>query len=288
MKKRNYIHTRTHYRITWWLTVLIINIQLSRDALYIARRIVRLEICFDYGAVCSKYSVLHSWWLHFSCSSVMQPSTDDGVKPWSPRPTRLNSTKLFVELSRVGSGDVITLKTQLNKSWGPKLQFVLRASSCCDHPPLRQFDDLLHLALKQSCNIALTYDLWTKASLPVWSGGLGVQSVLMLASSAFLASADGTLPLQTHILKNTQMTVEDTSSSLKHWLSISGLSSKDSLPVGNQRMLDSIVINHTFQTLLEIQTTQYHRARLLAAKAVHSGDWLHAVPISSRGLRLNN
>jgi len=53
-------------------------------------------------------------------------------------------------------------------------------------------------------------------------------------------------------------------------------------------MLDSIVVNHTFQTLLEIQTTQYHRARLLAAKAVHSGDWLQAIPISSCDLRLNN
>jgi len=149
---------------------------------------------------------------------------------------------------------------------------------------LRQFDYLLHMALNKSCNLALTDDQWTQASLPVWSGGLGVRSVSMLASSAFLASAAGTLPLQTQILWNTQTTVEDTCSSLKHWLSIFGLSSEDSVPVGNQRMLDSIVVNHTFQTLLEIQTTQYHRARLLATKAVHSGDWLHAVPISSCGL----
>jgi len=39
-----------------------------------------------------------------------------------------------------------------------------------------------------------------------------------------------------------------------------------------QRVLDSIVVNHTFQTLLEIQTTQYHRARLVATKSVQSGD----------------
>ena len=61
-----------------------------------------------------------------------------------------------------------------------------------------------------------------------------------------------------------------------------------SFPAGNQRVLDSIVVNHTFQTLLENQTTQYHRARLLAAAAAHSGDWLHAVPISACGLWLNN
>jgi len=180
---------------------------------------------------------------------------------------------------------LVLLKTCLG---GPKLQFVLRSSPCCDHPLLRQFDDLLHLALTKSCNIALTDDQWTQASLPVWSGGLGVRSVSMLASSAFLASAAGTLPLQSLILRNTLAAVEDTSTSLKHWFSVSGMSDEASVPVGRQRTLDSIVVNHTFQTLLDAQTDKYHCARLLAAKAAHSGDWLHAVPISSCGLRLNN
>jgi hypothetical protein len=180
---------------------------------------------------------------------------------------------------------LVLLKTCLG---GPKLQFVLRSSPCCNHPLLRQFDDLLHLALTKSCNIALTDDQWTQASLPVWSGGLGVRSVCMLASSAFLASAAGTLPLQSHILRNTLAVVEDTSMSLKHWLSVSGMSDEASLPVGNQRAWDSVVVNHSFQTLLNTQTDKYHSARLLAAKAAHSGDWLHAVPISSCGLRLND
>ena len=51
---------------------------------------------------------------------------------------------------------------------------------------------------------------------------------------------------------------------------------------------NNVVVNHTFQTLLSTHTDKYNRARLLAAKAAHSGDWLHAVPISSCGLRLNN
>ena len=114
------------------------------------------------------------------------------------------------------------------------------------------------------------------------------RSVSMLASSAFLASAAGTLPLQSQILRNTQAAVGDTSLALKHWLSLSGAPCDDSFPAGNQRVLDSIVVKHTFQTHLENQTTQYHRARLLAAAAPHSGDWLHAVPISACGLRLNN
>ena len=46
----------------------------------------------------------------------------------------------------------------------------------------------------------------------------------MLASSVFLASAADTLSVQSHILRNTQAAVEDTSTSLKHWFSVSGMS----------------------------------------------------------------
>jgi len=66
------------------------------------------------------------------------------------------------------------------------------------------------------------------------------------------------------------------------------VSVEDSLLAGNQKALDSIVVNHTVKFLLEPQTAQYHRARLLASAAAHSGDWLHAVPISACGLRLDN
>jgi hypothetical protein len=180
---------------------------------------------------------------------------------------------------------LVLLKTCLG---GPKLQYILRASPCCEHPLLAQFDEQLRSALTKTCNIALTDDQWTQASLPVWSGGLGIRSVSMLASSAFLASAAGTLPLQTQILRNTLAADENTRASLKHWLSISGLADEDSPPAGNQRVLDSIIVNHAFQTLLSCHTDKYHQARLLAAKSAHSGDWLHAIPISSCGLRLNN
>ena len=166
--------------------------------------------------------------------------------------------------------------------------YALRASPCCEQLLIRQFDELLRLALSRICNIYLTDDEWTHASLPVWSGGLGVRSVSMLASSAFLASAAGTLPLQTQVLQNSLAAAEDTSTSLNQWLLISGVSGDDSLPTGNHRALDSIVINHTFQTLAENQTAQYHQTRLLAASAAHSGDWLHAMPISACGLRLKN
>jgi len=50
------------------------------------------------------------------------------------------------------------------------------------------------------CNVSLTDDQWLQASLAVRNGGLGSRRVSSLASSAFLASAEGTRQLQDQIL----------------------------------------------------------------------------------------
>jgi hypothetical protein len=70
--------------------------------------------------------------------------------------------------------------------------------------------------------VSLTDDQWLQASLPVRHRGLGVQSVSMLASSALLASAAGTLNLQTLILQWSQVDSEDVSKATDHWRSIAG------------------------------------------------------------------
>ena len=43
-----------------------------------------------------------------------------------------------------------------------------------------------------------------------------------------------------------------------------------------------------FTNLLNKQSEPFHRARMLAASAQHSGDWLHALPITACGLRLSD
>ena len=106
------------------------------------------------------------------------------------------------------------LKTCLG---GPKLQYTLQVSPCCKPPLLAQFDE--QRVLTKTCNIAIMDDQWT--------GGLGIRSVSMLASSAFVASAAGTLPLQIQILRNTQVADENTKASLKHWFSLSGMDDED-------------------------------------------------------------
>ena len=121
--------------------------------------------------------------------------------------------------------------------------------------------------------------------------GEGGRGVSQLASSAFLASAAGTLPLQSLILRNSvAIDAIDADIDLvrEHWRSLAGLSDVDCQPVGSQRVLDSTVVKHLYQSLSERQPSRYHKARLLAAAADHSGDWLHAIPISACGLRLSN
>ncbi|HSN23338.1 MAG TPA: hypothetical protein VLS45_04085, partial [Methylomicrobium sp.] len=182
---------------------------------------------------------------------------------------------------------LVLLKASLG---GPKLHHILRSAPCCDHPLLPQIDTTLKSAITQICNVTLSDQQWSQASLPVRHGGLGIRSVAMLAPSAFLASAAGTQKLQSLILQKCHIAVEDIShsSSLSHWALLSG-SKTHSLPADNsQRSLDNAISAKTFKYLFDSKTDPVEQARLLAAAADHSGDWLHAIPISSCGLRLSD
>jgi hypothetical protein len=189
-------------------------------------------------------------------------------------------------LQLISSHDALVLLK--NCLGGPKLQHVLRTSPCCEHPKLFDLDNLLRSAVTKICNVSLSDDQWTQASLPVRSGGLGVRSVSKLASSAFLASAASTLPLQTLILQKCQVNEEDTRASLFNWQSLSASQEPAHPHNTSQRAWDTAIAQQTFQALLDASTEQYHRARLLAASAAHSGDWLSAVPITACGLRLSD
>ena len=198
-----------------------------------------------------------------------------------------NSLKRAVNRLRLLSSHdaLVLLKNSLG---GPKLQYVLRASPCCDHPLLSLIDDTLKSAITQICNFTLSDDQWAQANLPVRAGGLGIRSVSMLASSAYLASAAGTRTLQTRILEKCEGAEEDVSNSMAHWTSLAGHQATANLQESSQRIWDSAVAGKAFQSLLDSKTTPLDRARLLAAAAAHSGDWLHALPISACGLRLND
>ena len=57
----------------------------------------------------------------------------------------------------------------------------------------QEFDHLQRSVLNDIANIDLVNNnsTWAQASLPVWSGGLGIRSAVQLAPSTFLASVAG-------------------------------------------------------------------------------------------------
>jgi len=55
-----------------------------------------------------------------------------------------------------------------------------------------------------------------------------------------------------------------------------------------QRTWDKVIVDAEFNDLLSRYSELYHRARLLAAAAPHSVDWLHTFPISACGLHLED
>ena len=132
-------------------------------------------------------------------------------------------------------------------------------------------------------------DQWIQASLPVRNGGLGIRSAVMLASSAFLASAAGTRNLQDRLLHDVPLTITDplVEEAFTSWSSKSNAPPPIEQKAHIQREWDCKLISHALQGLSERASDSAAKARLLAMQSPHFRDWLHALPITTAGLRMS-
>ena len=104
-----------------------------------------------------------------------------------------------------------------------------------------------------------------------------------------MASAAGTRVLQDRIL-STGSKPEDPKidRSLAVWLSLSGAECPQGNLAFRQHSWDLGICRNQLQALIETQTCETDKARLLAVTAPHSDDWLNALSITACGLRLDN
>ena len=177
----------------------------------------------------------------------------------------------------------------------PKLLYTLRCSPCYKSSVLSQYDEAVRTTLKTILNVDLTDAVWRQATLPVSSGGLGVRLATDLALPAFLSSANGASPLTRQLLPARLRASSGNLDPLRdeasaEWQSRCNTAIPDAARTGIQKAWDSPLMSRKLEEVMSAAQTQAGRARLSAAAAPHSGDFLHAVPLpcSAVGTRLDD
>src|ERR1043165_5036687 len=154
----------------------------------------------------------------------------------------------------------------------PKLLYALRTSACFLNEGLpHDFDEVLRTGLCSLLNIHMSDDQWIQASLSVRNGGLGIRSAVMLASSAFLASAAGTRNLQDRLLHDVPLTITDplVEQAFTSWSSKSKAPPPIEQKAHLQREWDCKLISSALQGLLDRASDSATKARLLAMQSPH-------------------
>ena len=113
--------------------------------------------------------------------------------------------------------------------------------------------------------------------------------MVLLAPSAFLASAAATLPIQTALLPANFQPRDGFAEGVGGILSAKyNFPTPDAGRAVKQRSWDEASIQKALQSLSGSCSDDISKARLLASQAPHSGDWLNAMPISSCGLKMDD
>ena len=115
--------------------------------------------------------------------------------------------------------------------------------------------------------------------------------MVLLALPAFLAFAASTHSLQSLLLINChcRLTIDNNRERLmRTWTTIYNTNTPDSPSDTKQSVWDRPGIMADQAVFMSAFTDNFNRAWLLAASATYSGDWLHALPLSTCGLRLDN
>jgi len=197
---------------------------------------------------------------------------------------------LSLAITRLGGiGRHDTLILLRNSLSHPKLLHTLRCCPCVDHSLLKVFDSLLWTGLEIVLNLSLADSHWAQASLPVKAGGLGIRLATLLALPAFLASAAGTCCLQSTMLGGLQIPDDEQYVTLRYrWCTEYSSPCPDDISAHKQSVWDKPIIHRETSSLIDSFSQDYDKARFRSVVALHSSNWLLALPITTCGLRLDN
>ena len=212
------------------------------------------------------------------------------LRPGSAMDTALNKRcdELALAISRINTPSSYDALILFRASFSaPKVMHTIRSSPCIGHSGLSIFDSLQRSGLCMIANSNLSDTQWLQASLPVKDGGLGMRRVASLASSAFLASAASSFALQDLTFSRCDPCIDASFSDIgSQWSAAHNLPRLSPPLASVQKAWDRPFIDSDKEFILASAPDTHRRSRQLAASAPHSGDWLHALPISSCGLRL--
>jgi hypothetical protein len=174
----------------------------------------------------------------------------------------------------------------------PRLMYLLRSAPCTDSPVLQLYDEVIRDTLSATLNVDIAEERWLQASLPVRWGGLGVRSVVMLAPSAYLASAASTSELTLSLIPARLRDTMDSgiAPATSAWLRMAYYPPQNAETPTSvlQRSWDDPCCKAQADVLLDSAVDHVNRARLLAARSPGSGVWLEALPLSSVGNKMDN
>ncbi len=173
----------------------------------------------------------------------------------------------------------------------PRLLYTLRTSPSFGSKLLAKYDDKLREVLSRVTNIDYSGTAcWTQTTLPIRWGGLGVRCAEFLAPSAFLASAAGAAEFMSKLIPKSMSEAQApyVSQALHKWKELTSNTGDIELSCQVQRRWDEEMSRIIYEKLLTEDGSATTQARLKAAAAKSSGDWLKAVPVASLGLKLDD
>ena len=110
-----------------------------------------------------------------------------------------------------------------------------------------------------------------------------------MAPSAFLSAAASSRNLQGLILNGGDVDITGWEScAVESWGTLCDAPLPSGVAAYRQSTWDKPVVDSSFNIIMSSLVDASDKARLLAAAAPHSGAWLHALPISNCGLRLDD